>query len=215
MSECSLTDLHRLGPEVPPATYKYGKDRTIDFMLGSPNISDSVRRAGYLAYDDGIFSKHRGLFVDLNFHQLMGPMAAIFPPQSRRLRSEDQPSVDRYVDAFNAYAADHNLRQQVEDLTVVASTLPTTSCQQLFDAIDRDLTRALIHAEKLAKRPSGKFAWSPKLREAGLVASLPYFSVFCTPHTFMYDRHVYQTSISTVFLGILYPSHIHVPTPKN
>ncbi len=170
MSECSLTDLHRLGPEVPPATYKYGTARTIDFMLGSPNISDSVRRAGYLAYDDGIFSKHRGLFVDLDFHQLMGPMAAISPPQSRRLRSEDQPSVDRYVDAFKDYADDHNLWQRVEDLVVAASTLSTASCQQQFDAIDRDITRAMIHAEKLAKRPSGKFAWSPKLREAGLVA---------------------------------------------
>ena len=170
LSECALIDLHRLSPEVPPATYKYGKDRTIDFMLGSPNISDSVCRAGYLAYDDGIFSKHRGLFVDVDFHQLMGPMASMMPPQSRQLRSEDQPSVDRYVDAFNKYAADHNLWQRVEDLAIVASSLPTAVCQQQFDAIDRDVTRAMLHAEKLAKRPSGKFAWSPKLREAGLIA---------------------------------------------
>ncbi|KAI2498235.1 hypothetical protein MHU86_16262 [Fragilaria crotonensis] len=27
----------------------------------------------------------------------------------------------------------------------------------------------MIHAEKEAKRPSGKYAWSPKLREAGLL----------------------------------------------
>jgi hypothetical protein len=28
----------------------------------------------------------------------------------------------------------------------------------------------MLHAKKQAKRPSGKYAWSPKLREAGLVA---------------------------------------------
>jgi hypothetical protein len=169
MAACSLLDLHRLGPSVPPATYKYGTDRTIDVMLGSPNILDSVRRAGYLAYDDGIFSKHRGLFVDIDFLQLMGPMAAILPAHSRRLCSEDQPSVDRYIAAFNVYADSHNLWQRVDDLAVVASSLSTEYCQMEFDAIDRDITRAMLHAEKLAKRPSGKYAWSSKLREAGLV----------------------------------------------
>jgi hypothetical protein len=77
MAECSLSDLHGLGPEVPLAAYKYGTERKIDFMLGSPNISDSVRRAGYLVYDDGIFSKHRGMYVDLDFNALMRPIASI------------------------------------------------------------------------------------------------------------------------------------------
>ena len=83
MSNCALSDLHLLGPESPPATYKYGSDRKIDYMLGSPNVSDSVRSAGYLAYDDGIFSKHRGICIDLDFHNLMGPAALILPPQAR------------------------------------------------------------------------------------------------------------------------------------
>ena len=109
MSNCALSDLHLLGPESPPATYKYGSDRKIDYMLDSPNVSDSVRSAGYLAYDDGIFAKHRGIFIDLDFHNLMGPTALILPPQARRLHSEDQVSVDNYIAAFSAYATDHNI----------------------------------------------------------------------------------------------------------
>ena len=27
----------------------------------------------------------------------------------------------------------------------------------------------MLHAEKMAKKPSGKYAWSPKLREVGLL----------------------------------------------
>ena len=105
MSECSLSNLHLQGPDSPPATYKYGANRKIDYMLGSPNIADSVRHAGYLAYDDGIFSKHRGLFVDLDFHNLMGPVSSIVPSKARRLRSEDPTSVDKYVEAFTQYTS--------------------------------------------------------------------------------------------------------------
>jgi hypothetical protein len=43
-------------------------------------------------------------------------------------------------------------------------------CGLAYDAIDRDITCAMLHAEKLARRPAGKYAWSPKLREAGLMA---------------------------------------------
>ncbi len=169
MLECSLCDLHLQSPDSPPATYKYGVNRKIDYMMGSPNIADSVRHAGYLAYDDGIFSKHRGLFVDLDFHNIMGPISSIVPSKARRLRSEDPTSVDKYVEAFTQCAANHNLWQRVNDLALVASSLTVVQCKSGYDALDRDIMRAMLHAEKCAKRPSGKYSWSPKLREAGLM----------------------------------------------
>jgi hypothetical protein len=67
MAECSLIDLHTLGPDDPPPTYKYGTGRRIDYMLGSPNIADSVRRAGYLSYDDGIFRNTAASMLILTF----------------------------------------------------------------------------------------------------------------------------------------------------
>jgi hypothetical protein len=72
MDECILSDLHLSGSSAPPATYKYGSHRRIDYMLGSASVLESIRHAGYLEYDDGVFSKHRGLFVDLDFQSLMG-----------------------------------------------------------------------------------------------------------------------------------------------
>ena len=171
LDECTLTDLHLLGSADPPATYKYGSERRIDFMLGTPAVADAVSRAGYAAYDSGgICSKHRGLFVDLDFAQLMGAVDPITPAKARGLRSDDQPSVDRYLAAFTQYADDHNLWDRVKELTTLAPSLPPEICKQNFDAIDRDVTRGMLHAERQAKRPSGKFAWSPKLREAGLLA---------------------------------------------
>ena len=155
LDECTLSDLHLLGPAKPPATYKYGTARRIDYMLGTAAVADAVCRAGYNAYDNGVFSKHRGLFVDLDFTQLMGAVDSITPARACGLRSQDQPSVDRYLEAFKAYADDHNLWKRIDDLVTVASTLTPLQCKESFDVIDRDVTRGMLHAEKQAKRPSG------------------------------------------------------------
>jgi hypothetical protein len=44
-----------------------------------------------------------------------------------------------------------------------------TSRQESYDAIDRDITCAMLSAEKAAKRPTGEYLWFPKLREHGLL----------------------------------------------
>lgn len=170
VEECTLHDLHLAGPSKPPATYKYGHERRIDYMFGSAMVLESLRHAGYLAYDNGIFSKHRGLFVDLDFSTLMGSVENIVPSPARGINSEDQPAVDKYLEAFKKYATDHNIWSRVKDLQTVAPFMTTEQVKEGFDKIDRDVTRAMLHAEKQAKRPKGRFAWSPKLREAGLTA---------------------------------------------
>ena len=78
--------------------------------------------------------------------------------------------MDRYLTAFKQYASDHNLWDRVDALTTAASSLSPDQCKERYDAIDRDVTRGMLHAERQAKRPSGKYAWSPRLREAGLLA---------------------------------------------
>ena len=171
IESCTLYDLHSFQPSQPPATYKYGTNRRIDYMLGSASgVRDCVRQAGFLEYDNGVFSKHRGMFVDLDFDALMGPVDTIAPIQSRGIRSDDQPSVDRYLAAFRSYADDHNIWQRVAVLSTVAPSMPPLAVKERYDAIDRGVTRGMLHAEKLARRTTGKYSWSPKLREAGLIA---------------------------------------------
>ena len=170
ISECNLHDLHLSGPSEPPETYKYGHQRRIDYMLGSDSVLEAVHSAGYLAYNNGIFSKHRGLFIDLDFHQLMGSVDAIESPKARGINSEDQPAVDRYLTAFKKNADDHKIWTRVTDLGNLAPFLSTMQIKTNFDAVDRDVTRGMLYAEKQAKKPASKFAWSPQLREAGLLS---------------------------------------------
>jgi hypothetical protein len=42
MEECSLMDLHLAGSCAPPAIYKYGTHRQIDFMLGSATLASHI-----------------------------------------------------------------------------------------------------------------------------------------------------------------------------
>ena len=78
--------------------------------------------------------------------------------------------MDRYIEAFKKYSLDHRLVARVKELTTTAAALTVEQCKAAYDSIDRDITRAMLHAEREAKRPAGKYAWSPKLREAGLLA---------------------------------------------
>jgi hypothetical protein len=43
ISSYTLHDVHCLTAATPPATYKYGKSRRTDFMLGSKVVKDAVR----------------------------------------------------------------------------------------------------------------------------------------------------------------------------
>ena len=43
-------------------------------MLGSAAVAAAVIHSGFLAYDAGVFSKHRGLVFDIDFVTLMGPV---------------------------------------------------------------------------------------------------------------------------------------------
>lgn len=112
----------------------------------------------------------------------MGLVDPIVPTKARVLRLEDQPSVDRYLEAFKRYPDDHHrLWDRVNDLTTAASPMTSAKCKLSFDAIDRDVTRAMLHAEIEARRPAGKYAWSPMLASptSGNRRKLMHSNVWC------------------------------------
>ena len=170
LKACHLIDLHTLGHAPPPPTYKYGANRRIDFMLGSEAIADSIVHAGYLPFDDnGISSKHRGLFIDFDHDHVMGQVDNIVRQANRQLNSEDPIATDLYLEAFKTYTDSHNIRGRLDDLKLVLNSMTLHRVRECYDAIDRDITRAMLHAEKASKKPSGKYVWSPELRKHGLL----------------------------------------------
>ena len=109
------------------------------------------------------------MFLDFDFQALLGKVDTITPHANRRLKSEDHVSTDKYLEVLKEYVAEHNIRERLDALLLVAHTIPQTSRQASYDAIDRDVTQAMLSAENTVKRPTGKHIWSPKLREHGLL----------------------------------------------
>ena len=136
-------------------------------MLGTSMVKEAIRRAGYLAYNDGIYSKHQGLFLDFDFQALLGQVDTITPHANRRLKLEDSVTTEKYLEVLKEYVIEHNVRERLDLLSLGAHTMPQTSRQESYNAIDRDVTCAMLSAEKAAKRPAGKYMWSPRLREHG------------------------------------------------
>jgi hypothetical protein len=133
IQSCHLHDLHTLGHSTPPETYKYGFHRRIDFMLGSESIANSVVHAGYLPFDDnGISSKHRGLFIDFDHHHVMGQVDNITRQANRQLNSEDPIATDLYLAAFKKYTDAHNVCGRLDDLKLVINSMTLHSNSRML-----------------------------------------------------------------------------------
>jgi hypothetical protein len=83
----------------------------------------------------------------------MGTVDSLTPISARRLNSENQNSVDLYLEAFHRYADDHHIWERVAKLKLLSSRMTSDQCKDCFDSIDRDITRAMLHAEKRPKDP--------------------------------------------------------------
>eukprot|EP00978_Attheya_sp_CCMP212_P045775 scaffold360121_cov35-Attheya_sp.AAC.1 len=85
LTDNDLVDLvgTKLGSDLPE-TYARGT-KTIDHIFGMAILATAVKRVGYLAYNDGILSDHRGIFIDLCRKILFGEQQPIDERASRKL----------------------------------------------------------------------------------------------------------------------------------
>jgi hypothetical protein len=58
------------------------------------------------------------------------------------------------------YILDHNIEPRVQDLREVPFNLSWKELQRCYNAIDHDITRAMLHAECQVKSKDYKYEWS-------------------------------------------------------
>jgi hypothetical protein len=144
-----------------PATYNRGKN-CIDFILGTPNLKKRVISNGYLPfYGGGWESDHRGLFVDIDIHQMINN------------NNKDNGYVGRNLDSNNWMQANKFMKKlSLETLKTLTSKmkaiidLSVLNNHQLnnLEQIDIDFTKILIESETKCK--SSSTHWSDTLRHA-------------------------------------------------
>jgi hypothetical protein len=165
-STCKLTDAHGLFHDVTdkPATYVRGR-KHLDYVLASDGVLPFIRSCGIEPFFSTVHSDHQGLFLDVDLTSLLGgDMATILPPPLRGI-SSNSPHAEKYIDNICKHLDEHNVHIRAHKFFSALATSAIPICPALLVAInklDRDLTRALLHAEKTCRRKE-RPPWSEAL----------------------------------------------------
>jgi hypothetical protein len=153
-----LAHYHSIESEVP--TYARGNTR-LDYVFCSQNILPSVKRCGFLPFNEHVFSDHRGFFVDWNESELFGSESPAMAAKTyRRLQSNNIQAKGGYLLRLDKYCSYHKIYQRFATLSDTK-----TPVWDDIEKLDQDNTWGMLHAEKHC-RYLGKDSWSPPLKQA-------------------------------------------------
>ena len=93
-----------------PTTYKRGR-KTLDHIWITPDLSAHVTKFGYLPYDLGFDSDHRGMFVDLRCTGTKVPN--LTKKRRRKLKSKHPKNANLYLKQVHKSAKAHNIEARI------------------------------------------------------------------------------------------------------
>jgi hypothetical protein len=169
ISTCSLHDLHSRTPA--KTTCHSSTAGRIDFMLGTSAVVSSIIQSGTLSYAEGLTSDHRGLFLDIDYPELLqlDTVNEIIPSAGRILRSGNPEMQDRYNETVTAYLTKHNAFQRLDKIITASGRISKKRIRRLLNALDADIGRAMASGENSLRTPVQKYHFSPTLRTCGLL----------------------------------------------
>ena len=125
-----------------PTTYKRGK-RTIDHIWIVPELSPLVTGFGYLPYDLGFTSDHRGVFIDIlreKWEQTKRP-----GKRRRKLNSKNPDSVSRYLKKLWKKVDNQDIEKRLARLE--GKEHLTKGEERELNKIDMEMTTGMLNAE--------------------------------------------------------------------
>ena len=155
-----LTNVHcfKHGIEKEKPTYARGSKR-VDYILVSERLTAYIRATGAEPFNFRIFSDHRGLFVDFAVPGFFDRAPNILVKLNTRDLIYDCPRhVKQYLIATSQYFKAHKLQDRMDKL------LTGNRNDDSAEAIDRDITRAMLAAEDTCKS-NIRAPWSRALHE--------------------------------------------------
>ena len=163
MSTYGLFDIHKELLDQPAWTFERGA-RRIDVMLGTRGVLASARRCGTEELHEVAKSDHRAIWADYDFRHILGkaPPDLTAPPM-RDLYSHIPRHVKAYKDAMIRYFEQHNIPHRLRALNKIR--VPTNATIREYEKLDRDITRAMLAAERALKKRY-TLPWSPTLQRA-------------------------------------------------
>lgn len=82
----------------------------------SPGLDKFIGGARYPAYNDGIVTNHRGIFLDLNCNSLFGARQELAERQERLLNTKDKKGAAKYQSAASEKIQSNHIYQHLVEI---------------------------------------------------------------------------------------------------
>ena len=158
----------KIHDDLPPSRPQSNK--TIDFILGTEILLDSVKYLSMTPYDLENLGDHRGIIIDLDSKTLFGcdTNQKVKMPQ-RKLKTNDITACEKYLEMLEDKFAYHNVFERTRKLALDMHDHGNMNRYMIrqYEALHTDIYRSCRYAEAKCKRSGNSdYYWSPKLEKA-------------------------------------------------
>jgi hypothetical protein len=143
----------------------------IDYIIVTTAVEAAVIQSGTLSYTEGLTSDHRGLFVDINYVELLqlNTVNQVMPIAGRLLCSGNPEMNDKYIDKVTDYFERRNMFERLDRIIKPGRRYSKPCLRRLLNKLDADMGRAMQAREQSYDSQSRTYQFSPTLRKFGLL----------------------------------------------
>jgi hypothetical protein len=153
---CDLVNIHKHKHVNTPPTQASGS-KQIDFIFMSSAAAEFIFRCGILDFNTLLWGDHRPLYIYIDFIRLLGyPVHGKIHVIERGIKLQDPRLIDAYQATLIQQLINHNVGPRVDALYTVNPSVWASHHESRFNAIDRDVERAMHCAANNCRRKSFK-----------------------------------------------------------
>ena len=160
----SLTDIMSSTHTETPPTREHGS-QTIDHMLISTSMLETIRRAEYLPFKYGVNSDHRALALDLDLERLKGDPEIKNERPQRVLDSRNCTTARKYKDTLTEFLKRIGKAQPLINISAPRTSRERRKAIRNLEMYDRKQTQMMLKTERSLPKKR-EWQWSPQLHEA-------------------------------------------------
>ena len=143
--------------------------KQIDFFLGTQALTESVEKAGILPFYDSIDSDHRGMYIDINKHQLFrGEIHNIEARSPRKLKTKFRNTAKLYRQQVSQLLTGYQVKQRARKLQKIRKEEWNEGKQKTAAELDDHLGISMMEPENEIPKRDLPW-WSKELHKAHLL----------------------------------------------
>jgi hypothetical protein len=155
------------GAEIPNTHLRGSKQ--IDFVLKTAGIALFIKSIGLLDFDVIFLAYHRTFFIDIDMVGFFGSATETLPAQRlRQLQLEDPRFTSEYRQVLHQQIVYQSVFRRIKEHSDSSISGEWIMVQESkYEALDRDITRAMLHAESVCLlKHKHNTPWSPAIGRA-------------------------------------------------